>query len=321
MAHEAVGIDIGGTGVKIGRVNARGEVLTRTQIPAPVEAGGEEAVEAIAAAAAPLLAAAVMPALGVGCAGLVDSGEGLVHTSPNLPRWHEVPLGALLTRHLGVPAAVTNDANAFALAEARCGGGRGHDPVVALTLGTGVGGAIVIGGRVFGGRHGFAGEIGHMTVQLDGAPCPCGNRGCLELLVGKRGIVATYLERCRWQPGQATHDLAGGDRGRVEPRLIAAAAGAGETAARDTFARIGAFLGAGLANVCNLFDPSVIVIGGGVAQAGELILGPARRAMVERAMAPEAKLPAVVSAALGFDAGLIGAAFFGMDAARRRGGS
>jgi len=312
MATEAVGIDIGGTNVKIGRVDSRGAVQARAQIAAPVALPGEEAIERIAQAAAPLMAERAPRRVGVGCAGLIDSHRGVVHTSPNLPRWRDLGLGDLLAARLGAVVAVTNDANAFALAEARLGAGRGYPVVVALTHGTGVGGAVVVAGRVFGGVHGFAGEIGHTSVQWDGPPCPCGNRGCLELFVGRRGIVAAYLERCDWRPGVPAHDLAGGRREALDPRVIAQAAHQGEVAARETFERVGTILGAALADVSNMLDPSIFVVGGGVSLAGDLVLEPARRALAERAMARGVTQAPIVPAALGFEAGLIGAALFGL---------
>ncbi len=320
MAPEAVGIDIGGTEIKIGRVSERGAVLARAQIAAPIEVPGAEAVDRIAAAAAPLLAGAGPVRVGVGCAGLIDSRRGVVHTSPNLPLWRDLELGRLLTARLGTPAAVTNDANAFALAEARLGAGRGQRIVVALTLGTGVGGAIVIEGRLFAGTHGFAGELGHMSIDRDGPRCPCGNRGCLELYVGRRGLVADYLERCHWQPGAPGHDLAEGRRERVDPKLIAQAARRGDAAAREAFGRAGEALGGALADVGNLLDPTVFVVGGGVSQAGELVLEPARRVLAERAMARAVAVPAILPAALGVEAGFIGAALHGLAAGEASGG-
>jgi len=312
MTPEAVGIDIGGTRIKIGRVNERGTVLARAELAAPIDLPFAEALDRIAGAAAPLLAGDEPVRVGIGCAGLIDSRRGVVHTSPNLPLWRDLELGRLMSARLGTPVVVTNDANAFALAEARLGAGAGHRIVVALTLGTGVGGAIVTDGRLFAGTHGFAGELGHMSIERGGPRCPCGNRGCLELYVGRRGLVADYLGRCRWEPGAPGYDLAGGRREQVDPKLIAQAAQQGDAAARETFARAGETLGGALADVANLLDPTVFVIGGGVAQAGELIFAPARRILAERAMARAVAVPAIVPAALGVEAGFIGAALCGL---------
>lgn len=330
MAREAVGIDIGGTAVKLGRVDETGRILSQDEIPTPVESSPEEFVHHVVAAVAGLpeiggdrVAGKGRPAakqwvVGVGCAGLVSSDRGIIHTSPNLPRWREVSLGELLERELGRPTYVLNDANAFALAEARIGAGRGHSPVVALTLGTGVGGAIVSEGRVFGGRHGFAGEIGHMSIDLEGRSCPCGNSGCLELHIGKRGIVARYLDHAAWRAGTPAFDLTRGEREALSPKILADAVRMGEVAARKAFSEAGEILGAALTNLSNLLDPAVFVVGGGVSQAGNLILEPARRILSERAMIPEGAVAPVVQAALGVDAGLIGAALFALDSAGAR---
>ncbi|MCK4304791.1 MAG: ROK family protein [Candidatus Eisenbacteria sp.] len=327
MKREAIGIDIGGTGVKLGRVDEDGKVLARHEIPTPLGSSPEEDVRHIARSVAELQGVSGKPGeaplggccIGAGCAGLVSNREGVVHTSPNLPCWTEVPLAALLEHELGAPVYVLNDADAFGLAEARTGAGRGSSPVIALTLGTGVGGAIVTDGRVLGGKHGFAGEIGHMSIHLDGPPCPCGGRGCLEIYIGKRGIVSRYLERDTWRSGAPAFDLARGDREALSPKLLADAVELGDKAASETFCESGEILGAALANLTNILDPAVFVVGGGVSQAGDLILEPARRALRDRVMIREIDVPKIVRAALGVDAGLIGAAFFALDSSASRG--
>jgi glucokinase len=304
----AAGVDIGGTAIKLGVARATGELVAEAEIPSPVTLPQEAAVAGIARAVAALIEAHAVAAVGIGCAGLVESAAGIVRVSPNLPLWRDARLAEWVGRELHLPVAVLNDANAFALAEARAGSGRGLSPVVGITLGTGVGGAIVENGRIFGGRHGFAGELGHMSIDLDGPPCPCGNRGCLELAIGRRALVASYLERAGWAAGSIAFDRAGGDRARLTPKLLYEAAVRGETAAREVFTRAGIVLGVALANLTNLLDPEVFVIGGGVSLAGDLLLEPARRTLAERAMIGGARVPAVVPAALGVRAGVIGAA-------------
>ncbi len=288
---EAVGIDVGGTGIKLGIVNRQGVVRAREEIPTMVDLEWQAGVSAIARAAADLWqreygAGARPTTVGVGCAGLIDRAAGVVRTSPNLPGWHEVPLGPTLAAELEATVQVLNDADAFALAEARAGAGQGLSPVVALTLGTGVGGALVAEGVLQGGLHGYAGEIGHMSVDLEGPVCACGNRGCLELYVGKRGILAAYFGRADWQEGSPAYEYSGGDCDVLTPKMVAVAAAAGESAARAAFDSCGEVLGVALANLCNLIDPAVFVVGGGVSQAADLILEPARRALAPRAMIP-----------------------------------
>lgn len=328
-ARAAMGIDIGGTAIKLGIVTAAGRVVADAEVSSPVELPQEDALRAIARAARSLAAerltsgadasAGRIAAVGIGCAGLVSSAGGLVHTSPNLPHWQDAPLAELVGAELGVPAFLLNDADAFALAEARLGAGVGCSPVVGLTIGTGVGGAIVIGGRLLGGVHGFAGEAGHMSVDHAGPACPCGNRGCLELYVGRRGLVASYLSRASWRAGEAAFELAGGDRDALDPRLLGIAAQQGDRAAQAAFAAAGEILGVGLVNLANLIDPQTFVIGGGVSRAGDLLLGPARRALRQRVMMGAARAPEVRPAALGVSAGLIGAALYAGDCLAARG--
>jgi glucokinase len=313
------GVDIGGTAVKIALVAREGALIAECEIPTPVELEPAAAVEAIAAAVASLAGGRALAAVGIGCAGLVSADEGVVHLSPNLPRWREVALGPLARARLDVPVAVLNDANAFALAEARTGAGRGYSPVIALTIGTGIGGAIVIDGRLMGGRHGFGGEAGHMSIDVAGPPCPCGNRGCLELFVGRRPIVANYLARARWEPGTPVFESTGGDRSAVTPRHVHAAAAQGDALAREVFARAGEMLGAALANLSNFIDPAAFVIGGGVAQAGELLLDPAREVLAARAMIGRARVAPILPAALGTRAGVMGAVLHARDSLAREG--
>ncbi len=304
-----VGIDIGGTAIKLGLVKPDGSVLSRLTVDTPAEETPAASVKRIAEGVRRL---GETPRVGVGCAGLVSMDSGVLHTSPNLPKWTDVPLAQLLETELQTPVSVLNDANAFALAEARVGAGRGKDPVVGLTLGTGVGGGIVIGGQLYGGHHGFAGEIGHTSIDYNGPSCACGNRGCLELMVGRRPILNDYAGRANWTPGTVAYDLVDGRREDLTPETLCRAAVQGDPEAQACWETAGVALGSALATFANLFDPQIIVIGGGIAQAGELIFEPARRVMRERAMSAPADQPPVVPAILGTDAGLIGAALYAM---------
>ncbi|MFH1143834.1 MAG: ROK family protein, partial [Candidatus Eisenbacteria bacterium] len=224
----ALGLDIGGTAIKAGWVRPSGEVTAFFTFPTPIDRPQDDAIRLIARALLDFCDGDTPLAVGVGCAGLVSSRSGIVHVSPNLPLWREAPLGPLLAQELGSPVFVLNDANAFALAEARVGAGGGFSPVVALTLGTGVGGAIVVDGRLAEGLHGFGGEVGHMSVSWEGPPCPCGSRGCVEVFVGRRALVDAYFSRSEWRSGVVGHDLAAGNRDAVDPKLLAAAAAAGD---------------------------------------------------------------------------------------------
>lgn len=315
MRTVAVGIDIGGTGTKMGLVADGGEVIASGEIASPTDCSAEDAASKIAEAAMALIAQSPgeCPAVGVGCAGLISTELGIVHTSPNLPRWRETPLAALLARRLGSSVWLLNDANACAVAEARLGAGVGRSPMIALTVGTGIGGAIVIDGQVLTGRNGFAGEVGHMSVQSDGPPCACGNRGCLELFAGKRPLTDAYFGETTWQIGSVPYELTSGDQKRLTPQVLALAAARGDRFAIAAFERAGRMLGLGLCNLTNLIDVDCFVIGGGIAQAGDLLLCPAREVLSQQAIARDIYLPTVLPAELGVEAGFIGAALFAID--------
>jgi glucokinase len=320
---QALGIDIGGTAVKAGRLGPGGVVEARVEKPSPAREGPEamvallaEVVGELGAAAMPRsfgpadlagIAAPLCP-VGIGCAGLVDPWRGVVLTSPNLPGWtQEVPLGDLVARAIGTCPVLLNDANAFVLAETRLGAGRGAATVVGVTLGTGVGGGLVLDGKLWIGRHGAAGEIGHMPVVIDGPPCACGGRGCLEALIGTRAILDRYRLLTR------ASGVAGASREwtEAEPltvRGLARRAGEGEAAAVATFGETGRILGLALAGLTQLLDPDLFVLGGGISRSAELFLPAVRAALGEACMLPTAMQPRVEAAILGPDAGWIGAA-------------
>ena len=315
--RRAFGIDIGGTAVKAGRLGPDGAIEARVEKPSPaleppavMVALIAEVARELGAAMPPVPFGLVGPAgnavgpfpVGIGCAGLVDPWRGVVLTSPNLPGWtEEVPLADLVAQAIGTRPVLLNDANAFVLAEARLGAGRGAATVVGITLGTGVGGGLVLDGKLWIGRHGGAGEIGHMPIVVDGPFCACGGRGCVEALIGTRAILDRYRLLAR----------ASGERIEGEPltvRDLARRAEEGEAAAVATFGGTGRILGLALAGLTQLLDPDLFVLGGGISRSAELFLPAVRASLGEAAMLPAAMLPRVEAAILGQDAGWIGAA-------------
>jgi glucokinase len=226
----------------------------------------------------------------------------------------DVPLRKLVADAIGTPVSLINDANAFGYGEHRHGAGRGRRLGVYVTLGTGVGGSVIGEGGFLEGAHGLAGEIGHMCVAIDGPPCPCGARGCLEMFVGSARIVELAERKIRsGAPGEAIRRASERDEGRTTPRAIAEAAEGGDWTARAVYAEIGEIVGSALAGVANLLDPDVIVIGGGVAMAGDVLWTPIRRAFDRQAIAPDDMRADVEPARFGADAGLVGAAAFARD--------
>lgn len=320
---QALGMDIGGTAVKAGRLGPDGGIEARVERPSPAseapevmvallaeiarELGGGESIGPCGPADPAGSVAARYP-VGIGCAGLVDPWRGAVLSSPNLPGWTaEVPLADLMARATGRRPVLLNDANAFVLAETMFGAGRGAATVVGITLGTGVGGGLVLGGKLWIGRHGGAGEIGHMPVCVDGPPCACGGRGCLEALIGTRAILDRYRSLARGSRGAGSF----GEHVEAEPltvRVLARRARDGEAAAVATFVETGRLLGLALAGLTQLLDPDLFVIGGGISSSEDLFLPAARAALGEAAMLPRAMHPRVEPAVLGPDAGWIGAA-------------
>jgi glucokinase len=305
-----LGIDIGGTNLKAAIVSSEGTVAAFDV--APWSAGEpEEAVALLADRGRRLVAGArprALSACGCGCAGLVDSGRGVVHASPNLSAWHDVELATMLEEALGLRVVVENDANAAAYGEFVVGAAKGAANVVLLTLGTGVGGGIVLDGRLYRGSHGGAGEVGHMAVTLDGPPCPCGSAGCIERLVNAESIVRRAVSLI--EAGRVSSLDAGPS---TTAKDVGDAAQAGDGVAVEAVAATGRILGIGLANLVRLLDPDVIVVGGGVAEIGEPLLAPARAELERRIASYHASTVRVVPAALGETAGVVGAALLARD--------
>ena len=308
-----LGIDIGGTNVKAALVSVDGAVVS---FASTGWSGGApaDAVDAAASLYEQLLADGhdqTPAACGCGCAGLVDRRAGVVRSSPNLPSWHDVKLQEALEKRLSLRTTLENDANAAAYAEYVAGAARGATNAVMLTLGTGVGGGIILEGRLYRGSHGTAGEIGHSTVSFDGPPCSCGARGCLEALTSAASIVARATELMSGGRSSSLAEVAAGRA--LTARDVGEAANRGDDVAVEALAAAGASLGAGLASVVQILDPDVIVIGGGVAAVGEHLLEPARREMEARVQDADFRAPRIVPAELGGAAGVVGAALLARD--------
>jgi len=309
-----LGVDIGGTDIKLGLVTEEGEIRASGKIPTEPARGPEKA----AARAAAWLAehgrgAGPVVAAGVDCAGLIDGERGFLHTSPNLAGWDDVPLRSLFERALGCPVIVENDANAAAYGEWARGAGAGMRNFVCLTLGTGVGGGIVLNGALYRGSSGLAGEIGHTVILADGPPCTCGNRGCLEAMISAKAIIARALEMLR----SAGERRPGWD-GALTVEMLSHAAAAGDAIAVAALAETGRYLGIGLTNVVHILAPEAIAVGGGVAGAGDFILDPARGTLRDCVMDEVMASVRIVPAMLGNKASFIGVSFLALAKANER---
>lgn len=309
MAPPTIGIDVGGTKIAAAVVDSDGTIIARRQLPTASEDSGRILGTMVKVSQELRASAPAVAAVGVGVAGLVDSAAGMVLGAPNI-EFRNVPVTSALEDRLGLPAVVDNDANVAAFAEALFGAGRGAGDQIMITVGTGIGGGIVIGGALYHGAHGVGAELGHMVMDPDGPVCGCGNRGCWEAVASGTALGRLARERIEGGAGPDLLALAGGDAATITGELVGKAAVEGNAFARDVVASIGRMLGVGLASIVNIFDPEVIVVGGGAAAGtGELLLAPAREAMHAHILGVAWRPPVrVVSAALGNDAGVIGAA-------------
>ena len=302
-------MDIGGTKVAAGVVDERGTIVATTHLDTPAD-NVSRIEDAIAAAVGQLASKYDVEAVGIGAAGFVDAQRATVMFAPHLA-WRDEPLQASLERRLRLPVVVENDANAAAWAEARFGAGRDTDHVVTVTVGTGIGGGIVVNGQLMRGQFGAAAEFGHLTVVPDGRRCECGLQGCWEEYASGRALEREAWELARVSPALAADllHLAGGYPEGITGRMVTQVAAAGDAAALQCFAVIGTWLGRGLAGLAAILDPGLFIIGGGVSAAGEVLLAPAsvafRKHLTGNGHRPVADLRI---AELGPDAGLVGAA-------------
>jgi glucokinase len=246
----------------------------------------------------------------------VDPERQVVIDSPNLRSWEGFPLADVVAAAIGVPVFLENDVNAMAYGEWRCGAGRGTRHLVCLTLGTGVGGGLVLDGRLYRGARGAAAELGHMTIDHHGARCTCPNVGCLERHLGAAYIIERARERLAGDPRASTLREVGEDD--LSPATLSAAASAGDALAADILDETGELLGHGIVSLVNLFNPERVVIGGGVSQAGDRLLEPVRRIVKRHAMSVQRDTAEIVLAALGNDAAVVGAALLALERQEER---
>jgi len=310
VAVNAIGIDIGGTKVLGGVVTGTGEILATARRDTPRE-GGRALTEAIANVANELAQQYPVDSIGVSAAGFISSDRQTMLATPNISNWNGVNLVAELTEILHKKIVLENDANAAAWGEFKFGAGRGRNDLMMLTLGTGVGGGLILGGSVFRGAFGIGAELGHIRLVPDGQLCGCGIRGCLEQYASGLALLRHAREAIDASPLLARNLLDRGD-GTIEGlrgNHITEAARDGDPVAIAAFNTMATYLGAGIASLCAVIDPSCVVLGGGVIDAGELFLGPTREAALRLIpFSGKHPYPEIVSAVLGNHAGLVGVA-------------
>ncbi|WP_432479810.1 ROK family glucokinase [Nocardioides sp. GXQ0305] len=308
------GIDVGGTKIAGGVVDEDGTVVENLRVESP--ATDVEAIEdAIAGLVAELASRHDITAVGVGAAGYVDRSRATILFAPNLA-WRDVDLKAELEERVEVPVVIENDANAAAWGEFRFGAGHDVDDLLLVTLGTGVGGGLVVDGQLYRGGFGVAAEIGHLRLVPGGVRCGCGMRGCLEQYASGSALVRDVRELAAGQStgSDSLLERAGGRVEAIDGPMITQAAREGDGFARGRLASVGSWLGQGIASLAAVLDPTVVAIGGGLSEAGEMVLGPAREAFARNLPGGDHRpLAEIRKATLGNDAGLVGAA----DLARR----
>lgn len=315
MDKPVVAVDLGGTKYIAAVINGDGKILSRCYRYTLSHQGPKKVIQRLTATIKETIETAgidyaKLGGIGLAIAGLIDTGRGLVTESPNLPRWKNIPLMDLLTDEFRMPVHILNDANAAVLGECRLGAGKGLDNVVFLTISTGIGGGIFVNGSLYNGTNGCAGEIGHMIVQETGPACPCGRHGCLEALASGTAIARMARDRLTgWEKSILT-SMVGGVLDEITARQVAQGARKGDPLCLDVISVAGHYLGIGLGNIVNIFNPQMIIIGGGVSGMGEMLLKPARKAMKEHAFRLPVRNVRIIRAKLGVDAGLLGVAVY-----------
>lgn len=309
-----IGVDLGGTRIKLGAVNQQGDIIYDINVATESEKGPETVVANIIKGCKELIESGKFPkeslkGVGIGAPGSVDLDGGTVKYPPNFPNWGVVRLGEDVSKGLGgLKVEVDNDANAAIAGESKFGAGRNTDNFFMLTLGTGVGGGIIIDNKVFRGVTGAGAELGHISIDYHGVPCMCGNIGCIEAYVGQRYFSKHVVEQLKENPKSKIIELVNGDMEKVEPFIVFKAAEAGDEFAKNALAEFGFYVGIAIANLINIFDFELAVIGGGISAAGAFIFDPMIKTAKERVLSVHRNKFKIVPAELGNRAGILGAA-------------
>jgi len=306
-----IGVDLGGTNIHAGIVDSKGAVLARKFVPTLVNEGEDRVIERLCHVIQELTErypSGDFQGIGIGAAGIINIAEGEIVSSPNFPGWQDVTLRDIISRRFCVPTVLDNDANAAIFGEQWAGAGIGKRSLIGLTLGTGVGGGIILDGRLWHGSDGMAGEIGHMTVVPDGRRCSCGNRGCLEAYASATAILNRTIESMPRHPENNLLEIADiKNPSELTSEKIFQAACSGNKLAKEIFRETGAYLGLAIGSLINILNPEIFIIGGGASQAWDFFYPAMMEEIKLRALKEPAERISVVPTKLGNDAGLIGA--------------
>jgi len=318
-----VSLDLGGSKIAAALVCPDGQVLSQQSIPTLADEGVDAVVHRMLAAIDSISARSgqsqsIMAGVAIASAGAIDSSLGLVTHSPNLPGWRDVPLKEMVEKATGLDTIVVNDASAAALGEKCFGAAQGVNNMVWVTVSTGIGAGIMLNGRLYEGPSGTAGEVGHMTIDVNGPRCSCGNVGCLELLASGKAVAREARRLVSQGVKTKIIEYAEGEMDNISAKTVAEAAQQGDAVARQVIFKAASYLGVGLANLVNILNPEMIVIGGGLSKMGNLLLDPARQVVAENAFHLPAEKVRIVATQLGDCAGLLGAAAFAWGFGRPR---
>ncbi len=310
-----IGIDIGGTNVKIGLVDDRGQIVQKDSFSTDACENYEQFVQEIVDQCQRLIAAAgyemaAIRSAGAGCPGAVNDQNGTLIYMPNI-EYRNVPLGPDLSRQFGCPVYLGNDANCAALAESAVGAARDADHSITITLGTGIGGGIVINNEIYTGFNHIAGELGHIVLTVDGWQCGCGRKGCFEAYASVTGLIRMTREAMAEHPDSLVNRLAQGDPEKVSGKTAFKAAQSGDAMGLAIVNRYIGYLAEGVANLINVFQPEVFVIGGGISKEGDYLLDPLKKLLASRVYQADVPRTKIKVAETGNDAGIIGAAMLG----------
>ena len=310
-----LGIDLGGTDIKIGILNSKGNIVIKESFKTDNTDNGAKIIRYIANCARlsinkAKIAVDDVEGIGIGSPGVVNPLEGVMKIAVNLPQINNTYIAHDISKILGLPVFLDNDVNAMALGELYYGAAAGYKDIVCITLGTGVGGGLIFNGELYRGASYSAGELGHLSIDANGLYCPCGNYGCLERYVNKDGITTRF--KTSFDKGIESNIAKFIKNNEITPKGIFLAAKKGDRLSLEVLEDTGRFLGIALASLTNVLNPEIFIIGGGIANAGDFILEPARRELKKRAYTIPAQMVKVVQAKLGNDAGLVGAASIAM---------
>ena len=306
-------LDLGGTKIVTALVTRDGDIISRETRPTLAEEGRESVIDRIFSSLDHLLGvkgimARQLHSISIASAGVIDIENGIVTSSPRLPGWQDVPLRGIIEEKYHVTTYLINDANAAALGEHRYGAGRGAGNLIYITVSTGIGAGIIINGQLYSGASGGAGEIGHTTISINGPRCNCGNTGCLEVLASGTAIAEEAIRRIHQGERTSLKDIADNKMANITAEMVSAAAMEGDSLAGDIIRQAIVYLGIGIVNLVNLFNPEVIIIGGGLSKIGDPLFDLVRRAVRERAFKLSGRAVQIVSAELGDYSAVLGAA-------------